>query len=100
MSEQQPDPVDMDTLTFTDEAVHDVPPPATPSTVMVPRSVRVPFDLDRWVTATAQRRGVKESDLLRDLLVLGRSAFEQYDHPVSLADVLSALVAVRPRDAA
>jgi hypothetical protein len=100
MSEQQPDPVDMDALVFTDEPVTDLPPPATVANVMVPRSYRLPFALDEWITRTAAEKGVQPSDLVRDLLALGRAAYERVDRPVSLAEVISAVMSVSPRDAA
>jgi hypothetical protein len=99
-SGQQPDPVDMDALTFLDEPVIDVPPPATADNVKVPRTYRLPVEFDQWITATAQAKGVRPSDLVRDLLELGRAAYEQVDRPVSMADVLAAIMSVRPRDAA
>ena len=97
---QQPDPVDMDALTFLDEPVTDVPPPATADNVKVPRTYRLPVDLGQWIAATAQAKGVRPSDLVRDLLELGRASYQQVDRPVSMADVLSAIMSVRPRDAA
>lgn len=98
--DQQPDPVDMDALTFLDEPVTDLPPPATAENVKVPRTYRLPVELDQWIATTARAKGVRPSDLVRDLLELGRAAHEQADRPVSLADVLSAIMSVRPRDAA
>jgi hypothetical protein len=100
VSEQQPDPIDMDSLTFTDEQVTDVPPPATEAKVKVPRTYRLSFELDQWITKTADAKGLRPSDVVRDLLELGRAAYVQVDRPVSMADVLSAVMSVRPRDAA
>jgi hypothetical protein len=97
---QQPDLVNMDALTFLDEPVTDVPPPATADNVKVPRTYRLPVELDQWIAATARAKGVRPSELVRDLLELGRVAYEQVDRPVSMADVLSAIMSVRPRDAA
>jgi hypothetical protein len=100
MSEQQPDPVDVDHLTYTDDPVPALPPPGRPDDVKVPRTFRLPVDLDSWITATATAKGVQRSDLVRDLLELGREAFEGADRQISLADVLSALASIRSRDAA
>jgi hypothetical protein len=97
---RQPDPVDMDALTFLDEPVTNIPPPATADNVKVPRTYRLPVELDQWIAVTAQDKGVRPSDLVRDLLELGRAAYTQTDRPVSMADVISAIMSVRPRDAA
>jgi hypothetical protein len=98
--DQQPDPVNMDALTFLDEPVTDIPPPATPDNVKVPRTYRLPAELDQWITATAHAKGVRPSDLVRDLLELGRVTYTHNDRPVSMADVLTAIMSVQPRDAA
>jgi hypothetical protein len=97
---QQPDPVGMEALTFLDEPVTNIPPPATADNVKVPRTYRLPVELDQWIAVTSQANGVRPSDLVRDLLELGRAAYAQADRPVSMADVLSAIMSVRPRDAA
>jgi hypothetical protein len=100
VNEQQPDPVDMDHLTYTDDPVPDLPPPGGPDDVKVPRTFRLPIDLDSWITTTAVAKGIQRSDLVRNLLELGREAFEGADRQISLADVLSALASIRSRDAA
>lgn len=97
MSDQ---PIDMDALTFFDDPVVAVPPPADPDEVMVARSYRLSVELDQWIQHTAAARGVKPSALVRDLLELGRTAYQESDRSVSLADVLAALAAVRSCDAA
>lgn len=101
MATDQPEPIDVDKLTFTTEAVGVVPAPAaSPDEVKVTRSYRLPVELDQWIARTAAAKGVKPAVLVRDLLELGRAAYHQADRPVSMADVLAALAAVRPRDAA
>lgn len=97
---EQPDAVDVYSLTFTDEPVVDVPPVAGPDDIMVARSFRLPVELDQWIIQTASAKGIKPSALVRDLLELGRAAYQDADRPVSLADVLAALASVRSRDAA
>ena len=96
----QPGAIDMHNLTFTDEHVEDVPPPAGPDDVKVARSYRLPVELDQWINQTASAKGITPSVLVRDLLELGRAAYQEADRPVSLADVLRALASVRSRDAA
>jgi hypothetical protein len=97
---EQPDAIDLDNLIFTDEPVTDIPPVAGPDDIKVARSYRLPVELDQWIITTAAAKGVKPSTLVRDLLELGRAAYQNADRPVSLADVLAALAAVRSRDAA
>ena len=99
MSEQQPDPVDMEHLTYVDGPVLDLPPAGRPDDVKVPRTFRLPVDLDAWITTTAADKGVQRSDFVRDLLELGREAFEGADRQISLADVLTALASIRSRAA-
>ena len=53
-------------------------------------------ELDQWITQTAATKGIQRSDLVRNLLELGRGVFEGPDRPVTMADVLSALASVRP----
>jgi hypothetical protein len=96
----QPDAVDMHNLTFTDEPVLDAPTPAHPDDVKVARSYRLPVELDRWISQTARAKGVKPAAIVRELLELGRVAYEQADRRVSMADVLAALASVRSGDAA
>jgi len=98
---EQPAGVDMHALTFTDEPPGEVPPrPRAPEEVKVPRTYRLPAALDQWITQTAAAKGVQRSDLVRNLLELGRDVFEGADRPVSMADVLGALASVRSHDAA
>ena len=98
---EQPAGVDMHSLTFTDEPAGEVPPrPRGPDDVKVPRTYRLPVELDEWITRTASTRGVQRSDLVRNLLELGRGVFESADRPVSMAAVLSALASIPPHDAA
>lgn len=96
----QPGAIDMHNLTFTDEPVEDVPAPAGPDDVKVVRSYRLPVELDQWINQTASANGIKPAVLVRDLLELGRAAYQEADRAVSLADVLRALASVRSRDAA
>jgi hypothetical protein len=77
MTEQQPDPVDLGHLAYTDEPAPDLPP-AGPDDIEVPRTFRLPVELNSSITTTATA-GSRQS---------------------SLADVLSALVSIRSRDAA
>lgn len=100
MVSEQPDPVDMARLTFTDAPVLDVPSPAGADDVMVARTRRIPVELDQWIERTATAKGLTPSELVRQLLALGRAAYEEADRPVSMADVLTAIMGVRSRDAA
>jgi hypothetical protein len=100
MTDQQPGPVDMQGLTFTDAPVDDVPDAAGPDDVKVARSYRLPVDLDQWISQTATAQGIKPSALVRDLLEVGRATYQDADRAVSLADVMRALASVRPKDAA
>ena len=97
---EQPQPIDLDDLTFDDQPAVDVPAPPHPDEVMVARSYRLPVDLDHWITQAATAKGIKPSVLVRDLLELGRAAIQDTDRKVSLADVLRALASVRSPDAA
>jgi hypothetical protein len=101
MTEQQPDPVDMDSLTFVDGTLDVVLPVPGPDDIKVPRSYRLPVDLDQWITQTAAAKGQKPSDFVRDMLRLARSVLErESDRQVSMADVLRALATVHTHDAA
>jgi len=98
---EQPAGTDMDALTFTGEPAGEAPPrPRGPEEVKVPRTYRLTAELDEWITRTAADRGWQRSDLVRNLLELGRGVFEGADRPVSMADVLSALASVRSHGAA
>lgn len=83
MSEQGPlKGIDVENLTFVDEPVPELPPPG--ADVMVVNSSRIPVELDQWIKRTADHRGVKESVIVRELLELGRSAYEGADRAVTL----------------
>lgn len=56
-------------LVYDDGPVPDLPPPGAPITVV--RSVRLPYEIDADVVALAKQRGVKLSDMLRDLISTG-----------------------------
>jgi predicted DNA-binding protein len=89
--------IDVENLTFVDEPVPELPPPG--ADVMVVNSSRIPVELDQWIKRTADHRGVKESVIVRELLELGRSAYEGADRAVTLAEVMAALASIRTRDA-
>jgi len=84
----------MDSLTFTDRPA-DLPPAAESTEVMVVRSLRLPLELDRRLKAAAQARGVAMSTLLREWIELELAGLER-DQPISRADALRALAALRP----
>ena len=88
----------MDSLEFGDDA-DESQLPAREAPVMVVRSLRLPFDLDRRVKAAAHRRGVPTSTLIREWIELELTALED-DQPISRADALRALAALRPIGAA
>ncbi len=100
MSELPPRPEDardfMDNLTFSDEPAV-LPPPPGPEETMVVRSLRLPLGLDRRLKAAASARGVAMSTLLREWIELELTALE-HDRPISRADALRALAALRPVD--
>jgi len=83
----------MASLTFGAEVP--APPAAEPDDVMVVRSVRWSLGLDARLKAAAARHGVTVSQLIRDWAELELSALEN-DQPISRADALRALAAVRP----
>jgi predicted DNA-binding protein len=83
----------MDGLEFSAEAAQVPPPPG--SEVMVVRSLRLSLDLDTRLKAAAQARGVPMSTLIREWIELELVALEQ-DQPISRADALRALAALRP----
>jgi len=90
--------IDIDALSLVDD-LFDPPPSRRPSAeqrgeAKVVRSYRIPTELDQWLTAQARERGVSNSDLVRDLLELGRSTVEGSDRTISLADAIRALAAV------
>ena len=89
--------VDMNQLTFLDEEPTEVPPRlADGEDVKVVRSYRISVELDRWLTSEAQVRAISNSELVRELLELGRATSERADRPISLADALRALSGLRP----
>jgi predicted DNA-binding protein len=88
----------MESLEFDGDAAEDeVPPRGAP--VMVVRSLRLPFELDQRLKAAAKRRGVPTSTLVREWIALEPTALED-DQPISRADALRALAALRPMGAA
>lgn len=95
----EPASVDMLSLKFTVGPFVDLPAAASPDDVKVVRGYRLPVDLDQWINQTASTKGIKPSTLVRDLLELGRAAYQDADRAVCLADVLRALASVRSNDA-
>ena len=93
----EPEPVDTRNLQYVDEPVPELPPPG--SEVMIARSARIPIELDQWLRDTAERKGIRPSELARELMELGRTMYEADDHPVSLAEAMAALAALRSRAA-
>ena len=88
----------MESLEFgADATEEELPPRSAP--VMVVRSLRLPFELDRRVKAAAERRGVPTSTLVREWIELELTALED-DQPISRADALRALATLRPIGAA
>ena len=87
----------MESWSSTDAAEDEVPPRGAP--VMVVRSLRLPFELDQRLKAAAKRRGVPTSTLVREWIELELTALED-DQPISRADALRALAALRPMGAA
>jgi predicted DNA-binding protein len=88
----------MESLEFDGEAAEDeVPPRDLP--IMVVRSLRLPSELDQKLKAAAQRRGLPTSTLVREWIELELTALED-DQPISRADALRALAALRPMGAA
>jgi len=83
----------MDGLRFSDEPVQ--PPPRADDAVMVVRSLRLPLEMDKRLKAAAVARGVPMSTLVREWIELELTALEQ-DQPISRADALRALAALRP----
>lgn len=84
----------------TDLPPVDVPPVAdVDDEPMVVRSVRMPLGLDRRLKAAATARGVPVSQLLREWAELELATLE-HDQPISRADALRALAAIRPLGAA
>jgi predicted DNA-binding protein len=74
-------------------------PPRPGDTVMVVRSLRLPVELDKRLKAAAEARGVPMSTLVREWIELELTALE-HDQPISRADALRALAALRPLGAA
>jgi predicted DNA-binding protein len=87
----------MDGLQFSTEPAE--LPPRSGDTVMVVRSLRLPVELDKRLKAAAEARGVPMSTLVREWIELELTALEQ-DQPISRADALRALAALRPLGAA
>ncbi len=83
----------MDGLQFSDEPAE--LPPRPGDTVMVVRSLRLSVELDKRLKAAAEARGVPMSTLVREWIELELTALEQ-DQPISRADALRALAALRP----
>lgn len=83
----------MDGLQFSDETA-ELPPPSG-DTVMVVRSLRLSLELDKRLKTAAEARGVPMSTLVREWIELELTALE-HDQPISRADALRALAALRP----
>ncbi|HEY3503459.1 MAG TPA: hypothetical protein VGN37_11835 [Actinocatenispora sp.] len=91
----------MDELTFEpaptpeqqQKLLDTLPDRSTP--VMVVRSIRLPGDLHERVKKVAAQRGVPATTLIREWIELELSALEN-DQPISRADALRALAALRP----
>lgn len=95
--------LDLEALTFVGEVPQDELPPAPESTsdVLVVRTYRVSVEMDEWITRTTREHEIRSnSEMVRELLELGRAAIESNDRQVSMADVLRALAQVRSRNAA
>jgi predicted DNA-binding protein len=88
----------VESLEFGADATEEELPPRG-ATVMIVRSLRLPFELDRRVKAAAERRGVPTSTLVREWIELELTALED-DQPISRADALRALASLRPIGAA
>jgi predicted DNA-binding protein len=88
----------MESLEFDGDAPADEVPPRDAS-IMVVRSLRLPSELDQRLKAVARRRGVPTSTLVREWIELELTALED-DQPISRADALRALAALRPMGAA
>ncbi len=87
----------MDGLQFSNQPAE--LPPRPGDTVMVVRSLRLSVELDKRLKAAAEARGVPMSTLVREWIELELTALEQ-DQPISRADALRALAALRPLGAA
>jgi hypothetical protein len=86
----------LDRLEFGDATVPPrAAPPAADGEVMAVRSIRWSADFDARVKAAAKSRGVSVSQLVRDLVELELSVMGN-DQPISRADALRALAALRP----
>ncbi len=86
-------------LVFGSETVPAPPAPDVDHPVMVVRSLRLPTDLDGRLRAAGDARGVSVSRLVREWIELELTALED-DRPISRADALRALAALRPLDGA
>jgi len=62
---------------------------------MVVRSLRLSLGLDRRLKAAAESRGVPMSTLIREWIELELAGLED-DQPISRADALRAVAALRP----
>ncbi len=92
-------PAFMDGLTFEGEPAEVPPVPAAGEEAMVVRSLRLPLELDRRLKAAAEARGLSMSMLVREWIDLELAGLE-HDQPISRADALRALAALRPLGAA
>jgi predicted DNA-binding protein len=102
-AESAPEPIAdpgafMDRLRFGPD-VEAPPPPDADHPVMVVRSIRMPLELDSRVKTAATARGLTVSQMLREWAELELAALEQ-DRPISRADALRALAALRPLSSA
>jgi predicted DNA-binding protein len=93
----------VDGLVFSDETVaqEDLPPVAAPDDdALVPRSFKLPLRLDRGLEELAKARGLTKSDLVREYLEIQyateMATRHSEDEPISRADALRALAALRP----
>jgi len=69
-------------------------PPKPDGETMAVYSVRLPTDTAEQLATIAERRGVKPSTLMRQMIEQCL-ATEADDHPISLADALRALTTLR-----
>lgn len=87
----------MDRLTYRDNETVDVPVQTGQDTAadLVPRSIKLPAELDNRCKARALRLGLSQSAYIRSLIERDLAQDEQHDRPVMWSDLARIVTELR-----